>query len=73
MPLAWLGRINTLKMTILHKVLYHFYALPIGLSEAFFRELKTAFLKFIWGNSLPLLSYKTLSAVVRQGLGVAGC
>ena len=55
-PCSWTGRINTVKMTILFKVIYIFSATPVKLPMAFFTKLVQKFVKFIYKYKRPRIA-----------------
>lgn len=71
LPLAWMGRITVVKMSILPKILYLFRVLPINVPAHFFRILQRRSAQFIWNKLKPRLPQSTLFMPrIRGGLGV---
>ena len=67
LPLSLFGRIESVKMNILPRLLFLFQSLPILIPQATFKLLEKWISAFIWQNRRPRIRLKTLMASKEKG------
>ena len=71
LPLSLLGRIESVRMNILPRLLFLFQSLPILVPQSTFKLLEKLISKFIWQNRRPRIRLKILmTSKEKGGLGL---
>ena len=67
LPLSLVGRIETIKMNILPRLLFLFQTLPLFLPKSFFNSLDKILSSFMWANKTPRITKVTLQRQKEDG------
>ena len=50
---SWIGRTNSVKMSIVPRTIYIVNTIPIKITPSFFTELQQRILQFVWNQKRP--------------------
>ena len=67
LPLSLLGRVETVRMNILPRLLYPFQMLPISVPTQTFNSLNKLISRFIWQGKRPRIRFKTIQLAKTAG------
>lgn len=62
-----IGRVETIRMNIMPRLLFLFQSLPVMVSGSTFKMLDKSISRFLWQNKKARIKYKTLLAPQNKG------
>lgn len=69
---SWIGRINTVKMSMFFKTMYRLDTIPVKISMEFFTEIEQIILKFLWNHKRPWIAKEILKTKNKAGDIIVG-
>lgn len=67
LPLTLMGRIETIRMNVLPRLLFLFQSLPVIIPSSTFKRLDKIISKFLWQNKRARINYKILLCPKERG------
>lgn len=67
LPISLAGRINSVKMVIMPRLLYFFNTVPTFIPKSFFKELNKHISSFIWNKKIPRIRRSLLEKSKSEG------
>ena len=67
LPISLAGRINSIKMVIMPRLLYYFNTIPTFIPKSFFKELDKHISTFIWNKKIPRIRKSLLEKSKSDG------
>lgn len=67
LPLSLLGRVESIRMNVLPRLLYLFHMLPLEIPKCTFEKLDRLFSRFIWQGKCPWVRLWTLQLFKKAG------
>ena len=65
--IGWMGRISSIKMTLLPRILYLFHSLPIPIKTNHLKTFQSKLTKFVWNKNNTRVSSRSLFNLPEQG------
>ena len=66
-PCSWVGRLNIVKMSVLHNLIYRFNTIPVNIPASYFMDINKLILMFILRGKRPRRAHTILKEKNKVG------